>query len=132
MESVYNRNLRRKRLQQIMVLYAQKLGIDSRQRHILLAIALYWKLQSRRENVSKVTRRWWIRPINQNRAKQGDGEHLIDEMRLLDTESHFKYCRMTVEVFDNLLAIVKPAIKKQKTNFREPICPRTRLYLTLR
>ncbi|XP_025159346.1 uncharacterized protein LOC105184298 [Harpegnathos saltator] len=39
---------------------------------------------------------------------------------------------MTVDVFDELLSIVGPTIKRMHTNFRELICSRTRLYLTLR
>ncbi|KYN03874.1 hypothetical protein ALC62_05279, partial [Cyphomyrmex costatus] len=42
-------------------------------------------------------RRWWIRPINQKRNNQGDGNHLIQEMRLYDVEVHFQYTRLTVE-----------------------------------
>ncbi|XP_018402805.1 PREDICTED: putative nuclease HARBI1 [Cyphomyrmex costatus] len=77
-------------------------------------------------------RRWWVRPINQKRNHQGDGDHLIHEMRLYDVEVHFQYTRLTVEGFDNLLRIVQPHIEKMPTNYRKPIPARSRLYLTLR
>lgn len=44
-----------------------------------------------------------VHPINQHRNDQGDGEHLVNEMRFLDEDSHFKYCRMTVNVTNCLL-----------------------------
>lgn len=34
------------------------------------------------DNIYYRKRRWWIRPINQKRDEQGDGNHLIEEMRL--------------------------------------------------
>lgn len=80
----------------------------------------------------KQKRRWWVRPINQKRYEQGDGDHLIEEMRLYDTEVHFQYTRLTIEGFDNLLRIVGPKIEKKSTHYRDPIPERSRLYLTLR
>lgn len=115
-------------------LYVQRehFGTDYNQKRLISLLDWYLKYQTQKQENSNKKRRWWVRPINQRRNDQGDGEHLINEMRFLDVESHFKYCRMTVDVFDELLNIVGPAIQKMQTNFREPICPRTRLYLTLR
>lgn len=77
-------------------------------------------------------RRYWVRPIIRKRINQGDRHHLISEMRLVDQEAHFQYCRMSVAKFDNLLQRVQPLIEKKLTNFRHPISARDRLYLTLR
>jgi hypothetical protein len=107
-------------------------NMDDRQKRLFLLIIWYLKRQNQRNVMIRRQRRWWVRPINQHRNNQGDGENLINEMRLQDVESHFKYCRMTIDTFDELLAIVGPTIQRMQTNFREPISPRTRLYLTLR
>lgn len=61
-----------------------------------------------------------------------DGNHLIEEMRLHDTEVHFQYTSLTISDFDNLLHIVGPKIQKISTYYRDPIPERDRLYLTLR
>lgn len=137
MESAIERYIsKQKRFLTLMFLYAQKehFNMDYRQKCFFLLIIWYLKRQIRQRefNLMVRRRRWWVRPINQRRNDQGDSEHLIQEMRLLDVDSHFKYCRMTIDVFDELLKIVGPAIQKMRTNFREPICLRTRLYLTLR
>jgi len=130
---------RRRRFLMLISLYAQREQfMDNDQRRLILLTNWYLKrLERRMTNFNQMKherrrRRWWVRPINQRRNEQGDGEHLINEMRFLDMESHLKYCRMTVEVFDELLRLVGPTIQKMQTTFREPICPRTRLYLTLR
>jgi len=113
----------------LMSLCARKKQFNINERRLILLIGWYIKYWTRQENKR---RRWWIRPINQRRNEQGDGKQLINEMRFLDAESHFKYCRMTIDVFDELLSIVGPTIQKTLTTFRKPICPRTRLYLSLR
>ncbi|XP_039314630.1 protein ALP1-like [Solenopsis invicta] len=96
-----------------------------------LFIVIWW-IGLKRININERKRRWWVRPINQKRNEQGDGNHLIEEMRLYDTEVHFQYTRLTIESFDNLLRIVGPKIEKISTHYREPIPARSKLYLTLR
>ena len=48
----------------------------------------------------------WIRPIFKKRKEQGDYHNLLQELRLNDTESHFRYLRMSKERFDLLLSMV--------------------------
>ena len=48
----------------------------------------------------------WIRSIFAQRRRQGDYHNLVQELRLLDPEYHFKYLRMSRERFDCLLAEV--------------------------
>ena len=67
---------------------------------IILLLAL-----RRRKNKKK--RSCWVRPIFTLRRQQGN---LLQEMRLLDTESHFRYLRMSRDRFDCLLAEVSLAI----------------------
>lgn len=100
-----------------------------RKQKLIILIMLY--IHHQRKNRRK-QRRYWVRPIIHERINQGDGHHLINEIRLFDPETHFAYCRMTVAKFDDLLQRVQPLIEKQITNFRHPISARDRLYLTLR
>ena len=55
----------------------------------------------------KKKRSIWVRPIFIRRRQQGDYHNLLQEMRLSDPESHFRYLRMSKETFDCLLAKVK-------------------------
>ena len=52
-------------------------------------------------------RRVWVRPIFGQRQQQGDFHNLLQEMRLCDPNSHFRYIRMSKERFDSLLAEVR-------------------------
>ena len=54
----------------------------------------------------KRNRRMWVRPIFRLRKQQGEYHNLLQEMRLSDPDSHFKYLRMSKERFDSLLAEV--------------------------
>ena len=73
------------------------------------AIILCLLLRRRRRR--RVTRRnrqrtMRARKIFQQRPEQGEYHQLLQEMRLSDPDSHFKYIRMTKERFDSLLAEV--------------------------
>ena len=48
----------------------------------------------------------WIRQIFERRQDQGDYHQLLQEMKLQDAESHFRFLRMSKERFDILLAKV--------------------------
>ena len=48
-------------------------------------------------------RQEWVRPILQKWYQQGNYHNHLQEMRLCDPDSHFKYLRMSKETFDNLL-----------------------------
>ena len=76
-------------------------------------------------------RRWWVHPINVRRNEFGASEHLVQEMRLTDDEEFFNFTRLTLQQFDELLALVGPSIKKQTTR-EDVISPYTRLLITLR
>ena len=51
----------------------------------------------------KKKRRMWVCPIFTKRREQGEYHNLLQEMRLSDPESHFKYLRMSQFRFDSLL-----------------------------
>ena len=48
----------------------------------------------------------WVCPIFIQHSQQGEFRHLLQEMCHTDTESHFRYLRMSKETFDLLLAKV--------------------------
>ena len=72
--------------------------------HVLLTVALY---QRRRRQRKRKARTVWVREIFKRRKTQGEFHNLVQEMRLCDRESHFKYFRMTRERFDHLLSLVR-------------------------
>ena len=80
---------------------------------------------------TKKTRTQWVHPLNE--ARPWSGEHLkIDRMYREFPDKFFQYTRMSPQLFDKLLAMIEPDIKKKHTNWRETIPPRVRLYVTLR
>ena len=54
------------------------------------------------------------RQVFQQRPRQGEYHQLLQEMRLSDPDSHFKYLRMTKGRFDSLLAEVPLKFNIQK------------------
>ena len=73
----------------------------------ILLLALH--LRRRRHKRSR-----WVRPIFTRRRQQGEYHNLLQQMRLSDPESHFRYLRMSKERFDSLLAKVSIAINQYK------------------
>lgn len=76
----------------------------------MLALGLYvvWK---RRKFKRWNNRRWWVRPINQRREQYGDFLTLFAELKE-DSDMFFRYTRMDVETFYELLNMVQPYLKK--------------------
>ena len=75
-----------------------------------------------------------MREIFQKRRHHGEFHQLLQEMRLCDSESHFRYLRMTKATFDLLLSLVGPLLHRRKYSscLRAEITPAERLALTLR
>ena len=59
-----------------------------------------------RRRPKKRKRSVWVRPIFSRRREQGEYHNLLQELRLSDPESHFRYLRMSRERFDCLVALV--------------------------
>lgn len=55
---------------------------------------------------------FWIHPIFKRRREQGEYHNLLQEMRLSDEESHFRYLRMSKECFDLLLSKVQASLTR--------------------
>ena len=68
----------------------------------LLLVCVHSRRRRRRRLSSQKST--WVRPIFERRRNQGDYHQLLQEMRLGDTESHFRFLRMSKERFDMLLS----------------------------
>lgn len=97
--------------------------------HILKLFAI-WKLMIKE---GKTHDRMWVRPIFRERQRflQGASDNLVREMEFEDHEMFYNYCRISTEMFHQLLSIVGPFIEKQYV-IRDPISSRTRLLVCLR
>ena len=71
----------------------------------LILLALYFRIRRKRSG-----RKMRVRSIFTQRCQQGEYHNLLQEMRLSDPESHFRYLRMSKERFDLLLAEVKRVV----------------------
>ena len=98
-------------------------------RRLLLLLLL---IRRRRRQRTRKQRRVWVREIFQTRCTRGEYHSLVNEMRLTDHQSFYKYFHMSPERFAHLLSLVGPAITRQTTTFREPISAGERLAITLR
>ncbi|XP_046418059.1 protein ANTAGONIST OF LIKE HETEROCHROMATIN PROTEIN 1-like isoform X2 [Neodiprion fabricii] len=82
----------------------------------------------RRERIRRRRRRLWVRPINMRRRQQGAFHNLFQELKT-DPQMFWKYARMTLPSFQNLLDIANPSLLKRSPR---AINPEQRLALTLR
>jgi hypothetical protein len=73
-------------------------------------------------------RRWWVRPINRNRLTLGDRDNLFQELKD-DATMFFRYTRMDVPTFSELLNMVQPYLIKSHPR---ALSPESRLAITLR
>ncbi|CAI6357117.1 unnamed protein product [Macrosiphum euphorbiae] len=62
-----------------------------------------------------------VHPINRRRKIYGEFHHLF-----------FEYLRMSIETYDFILTKICHRIRKKTTNFKKPISPAERLYVTIR
>ncbi|XP_011884125.1 PREDICTED: putative nuclease HARBI1 [Vollenhovia emeryi] len=91
-------------------------------------LALYTAWKAERGKRWK-NRRWWVRPINTRRKVYGDFATLFSELKE-DVDLFFRYTRMDVSTFYELLRLVSPYL--QKRSMRPSISPEQRLAITLR
>lgn len=91
----------------------------ARRRHILRLFGI-WKLMVYQKE--EAHHRMWVHPIftEKQRLLQGACNNLVKEMQLEDHEMFYNYCRMSIEMFDQLLHIVGPHIEKRYV-IRDPI-----------
>lgn len=77
------------------------------------------------------SRRHWVHPINKKRKIFGEYHHLMADLEG-DEEKFRRYFRLNKEQFDEVLACVGNAIKKEDTNYRKAITSKERLAMCLR
>ena len=64
-----------------------KMGSDEECEDLLFLLALYRKYKKRKGK----RRRYWVRPIFSKRKDRGSFGSLVQEMRVTDPQSHFRY-----------------------------------------
>ena len=76
-------------------------------------------------------RRFSVHPVNRSRHVHGEYHHLIPV--LLDDPFKFaEYLRMNPDTFHDLLDECAAELRKEYTNYRQPMSPKERLVVTLR
>jgi hypothetical protein len=85
--------------------------------------------QLRRELFNK--RSVGVHDINRSRAVFGEVHHLFKELRQ-DSARFFLVSAYVLATFDYILSRVKHRLQNKSTNFKKPISPEERLYVTLR
>ena len=84
----------------------------------------------RNEKTSR-KRRWWTHPTLSHRLSIGNFHTSFNKHRIYP-EKFFKYYRMSVTSFDELLSLIGENIVEQDTIMRESIQPAERLIICLR
>ena len=98
---------------------------------LLLLLLLLWRRHCR--NKARRRRQFWVHPIFSRRASQGEYHNLLQEVRLSNAESHFRYLRMSAKTFDQLLTKVGPLLCRHRYSSlcRPEIHPAERLAITI-
>ena len=98
---------------------------------LLLLVLLWWR---HRRNKTTRRRRFLVRPIFCWRVRHREYHNLLQEVRLCDAESHFRYLQMSRRTFYRLLAKVGPFLRRRRyqSQCRPEIHPAERLALTIR
>ncbi|XP_040066640.1 uncharacterized protein LOC115309373 [Ixodes scapularis] len=76
-------------------------------------------------------RRWWVRPIWQNRRRESEFHTSMPLLISGDTEYFQKYYKMRPEKFEELHSLVETPLTRAYLT-REPLLSRARLAMTLR
>ena len=95
---------------------------------ILAWMACFLMLRRGGHILQRRERRWWVRPLNQNRALQGDYYNLFHELKF-DETILFRYIRMDLQTFHELLIMVYLRLLKRSPR---ALPPEHRLLLALR
>ena len=68
----------------------------------------------------------------ERRLQFGHYDRLLAELRMEDQQSFFNFLKMPPEMFDELLNIIAPRIRKMDTNYRKALEPGMKLSITIR
>ena len=72
-------------------------------------------LLKRRKTKQRKKRSVWVKPWLQRKNKLGVYHTLLQELRIEAEDEYNKFLRMSPEVLDELLTLVKPEIEKEPT-----------------
>ncbi|XP_055845807.1 uncharacterized protein LOC129911851 [Episyrphus balteatus] len=86
---------------------------------------LYLKIHKNKNR----NRKWWIRPLYQNRHNRGYFQTTFKQIKENDEDLLFNATRLTRLQYDLLLSLIKS--KLTKTSIRRPISPECRMVVTL-
>lgn len=95
---------------------------------LLLCAVVLEKCRQNRRIIVRRPRRYKTRPINRNRKVENVYNYFL-KMKTADPDQFFKYTRMTVPVFNELLGLVKNRISKRR--IKDGISEEERLAITL-
>lgn len=96
---------------------------------VVISMLLRQELEKKKTEKKK---RIWVRDWIARREKYGASSTLIKELKEEDTAAYRNLLRMDVDQFDSLLQMVYELIKKEDTQMRMAIPPKTKLEVTLR
>lgn len=89
----------------------------SKRRKLLLLLLLHRRRKSTRIGLKS----HWVREIFRSRTALGECHALIQETRLVDHTSFYKYFHMSPMKFDGLLSYIGPVITRKVNRMRRPI-----------
>ncbi|CAI6375924.1 unnamed protein product [Macrosiphum euphorbiae] len=96
------------------------------------AMSIIYVLYKRHQKKSKNgQRRHWVHPLNLKRPIEGRFQTNFMTLRSYP-EEFFKYYRMSIKSFDELISLVNLKLQKQVTCLHLPIPAEERLTVTLR
>ncbi|XP_050344593.1 uncharacterized protein LOC126769718 [Nymphalis io] len=79
----------------------------------------------------KQRKRYWVHPYLQTRDETKHFEIFFGELKNYE-DKFFRYTRMSLKSFEELLSILRTCITKQDTQFRNSIKPELKLTIVLR
>ena len=109
------------------VLFAMDADQESDATAVVIGVLL-----KRRKSKQRKKRSVWVKPWLQRRNKLGVYHTLLQELRMEAEEEYKQFLRMSPELFDELLILVKPEIEKETTILRDPIPSALKLAATIR
>ena len=89
----------------------------SKRRKLLLLLLLHRRRKSTRMGLKS----HWVRETFRSRTALGECHALIQETRLVDHTSFYKYFHMSPMKFDELLSYIGPVITRKVNRMRRPI-----------
>lgn len=78
----------------------------------------------------KYKKEYWVHPLNSTRLQDGQFQRYA-KYRAYPVH-FFKYFRMAIQSFDELLFLISNNLLKKDTTFRDSISPAERLMITIR